>query len=163
MERFATIAVAILLFGSSSIAEGQMSMETSWENVPRCVGRIGRNATMTIKNAPLGTKFISAVLPSEAMEFGGGRVSLSANGIIPEGAIHAMAPCAPGKYRWTINAEDAPGQVLRTIHKDILFPEIAQPKASFLAAAGTLGRRLPVHHTGSELGGGGSVFSDGSS
>jgi hypothetical protein len=96
MKRFAAVTcLAIMLFGTSSKAEEQMSMETSWDNVPRCVGRIGKNATMTIKNAPLGTKFITATQTSETMEFGGERIPLPDYGIVPEGAIHVMAPCAP--------------------------------------------------------------------
>jgi hypothetical protein len=123
MKHVATVTcLAIMLFGTSSKAEEQMSMETSWANVPRCVGRIGKNATMTIKNAPLGTKFITATLTSETWELGGERVPLPDNGIVPEGAIHVMAPCEPGQYRWTINAEDARGRTLQTIQKNILFP-----------------------------------------
>jgi hypothetical protein len=121
MKRFATVnLLALLLLGTSSRAEEQMSMETSWENIPRCVGRTGKNAAMTIKNAPRGTKFISATLISVAMEMGGERVPLPENGIIPEGAVHTIAPCTPGTYRWTINAEDAQGRLLSTIQKNVV-------------------------------------------
>ena len=98
-----------------------MSMETSWENVPRCVGRDGKNATMRIKDAPKGTKFISATLNFGDYELGGDRVPLQGNGTIPEGAMHLMAPCNPGTYRWIISAEDANGRVLGTIQKNIAF------------------------------------------
>jgi hypothetical protein len=123
MKHSATITLfAFLLVCTSSKAEEKMSMETTWDNVPRCVGRIGRNAKMKIVNAPPGTKFITATLSSESWEFGGERVPYPENGIIPEGAIHVMAPCSPGTYRWTIDAEDSRGQVLRTIQTDIPFP-----------------------------------------
>jgi hypothetical protein len=123
MERFvAVMLLATLLSGTSSRAEGEMSMETSWDNVPRCVGRIGKNATMTIRNAPRGTKFISATLTFGTRELGGERIPFPDNGIIAEGAVHLMAPCPPGTYRWTISAEDAHGGVLGTVHKNMDFP-----------------------------------------
>jgi hypothetical protein len=114
--------LAILLFASWSNAAEQMSVETSWENVPRCIGRNGKNAKMIIKNAPHGTKFITATLKFGQMELGGDRAPVSENGIVAEGALHLMAPCTPGTYRWTISAEDAIGRVLSTIQKDAIFP-----------------------------------------
>src|SRR5258707_7865 len=121
MNRFAApIILALLLFGTSSRAEEQMSIETSWEHVPPSAGRMSNNATMIIKNAPRGTKFVNATLTSGATEYGGDHLPLPENGIIPEGAMHLMAPCTPGVYRWTITAEDASGRVLRTIQKDML-------------------------------------------
>ena len=87
-RRLAATMLLMLYFVPSSRGEVQMSMETSWENVPRCSGRIGKNATMIIKNAPRGTKFINATLTSGWEEYGGERVPLPENGIIPEGAIH---------------------------------------------------------------------------
>jgi hypothetical protein len=123
MKRFATVMpLAILLFGTLSRAEEQMSMETTWDNVPQCVGRLGQNASMTITHAPRGTKFISAELTSGMMEMGGERVPFPENGVIPKGTVHTLAPCNPGTYRWTINAEDAQGRVLSTIQKNMLFP-----------------------------------------
>lgn len=77
---------------------------------------------MTIKNAPSGTKFIIATLSLGAYEMGGDRAPLRENGTIPEGALHLMAPCNAGTYRWTINAEDAYGRVLSTIQKNLAFP-----------------------------------------
>jgi hypothetical protein len=121
MNRFA-IVLALLLSGSASRAEDAMSVETSWDHIPRCSGRLGKNATMIIKNAPRGTKFISATLTSGETEYGGERVPFPDNGIIPEGAIHILSPCTPGGYRWTINAEDVSGRILRTIKKDMSFP-----------------------------------------
>ena len=101
MKRFAAAILSLLLFSSSSKAEEGMSIETSWDHIPRCAGRLGKNATMKIRNAPRGTKFISATLTSGEAEFGGDRVPLPENGIIPEGAIPMMSPCTPGNYRWT--------------------------------------------------------------
>ena len=114
--------LAIALFVTSSGAEEQMSMETSWENFPMCVGRLGKNGAMTIKHAPRGTKFITATLMFGPAELGGERVPLAESGIIPAGAIHFIAPCTPGIYRWTINAEDAEGRPLATIQKDMSLP-----------------------------------------
>jgi len=123
MQRFATgIVLSVFLVSAPASADEGMSMETSWENVPRCVGRIGKNATMMIKNAPRGTSFISATLTFGPMELGGERVPLAANGIVPEGAIHLMAPCTPGTYRWTIRAEDAHGRILGIVQTNAPFP-----------------------------------------
>jgi hypothetical protein len=127
MNRFAaSIVVSVLLFGNASRAGETMSMETSWENIPRCTGRVGaKNAKMIIKNAPRGTKFIDATLTqlspkSGLIEMGGDRVPLSETGIISEGAIRlGEAPCNPGVYRWIIRAEDAQGVVLGTVQKDV--------------------------------------------
>jgi hypothetical protein len=122
VKRFAAVILSLLLFSTSSKAEEGMSIETSWDHIPRCAGRLGKNATMKIRNAPRGTKFISATLTSGEAEYGGDRVPLPENGIIPEGAIPMMSPCTPGTYRWTISAEDASGRILRTIKKDLPFP-----------------------------------------
>jgi hypothetical protein len=117
------IVLSVLLFSTLSRADEGMSMETSWENVPRCVGRIAKNARMIIKNAPQGTKFIDATLRFGLIEMGGERVPFPETGIIPEGAIRlGEAPCNPGTYRWTIRAEDVQGHVLTAIQKDLPFP-----------------------------------------
>ena len=122
IPRALLIPLAILLFATSSRAEGPMSLQTSWENIPRCVGRMGKNAAMTIKNAPRGTKSITATLTFGTAELGGESVPLAENGTIPLGAIHVIAPCSPGIYRWTVTAEDADGRVLTTVQKDMPFP-----------------------------------------
>jgi hypothetical protein len=69
MKPFAAVILSVLLFSSSSKAEEGMSVETSWDHIPRCAGRLGKNATMKIRNAPRGTKFISATLTSGACRF----------------------------------------------------------------------------------------------
>jgi len=122
MKRFAAVMLSLFLFSTPSRAEEGMSIETSWDHGPRCAGGIGKNATMKIKNAPQGTKFISATLTSGETEYGGDRVPLPENGIIPEGAIRIISPCTPGTYRWTISAEDVSFRILRTIKKDLPFP-----------------------------------------
>jgi hypothetical protein len=123
MKAFAVATIlAVLQLVPLCRAEEPMSVETSWTNVPRCVGRIGKNPAMTIKNAPRGTKFINATLAFGDYALGGDRVLLRENGLIPEGTMQLMAPCVPGVYRWTIDAEDANGHVLATLQQNVDFP-----------------------------------------
>jgi hypothetical protein len=79
----AVVLLATLLSGTSSRVEGEMSMETSWDNVPRCVGRIGKNATMTIRNAPRGTKFVSATLHMERGNWAASAYPFRKMGLLP--------------------------------------------------------------------------------
>lgn len=105
----------------SGEAANSPNFSFSWTGVSPCKS-ITNGPAFKFVNIPKAAKRVLLVLDQGNREFGGQEVPLPSDGVLPEGAIKIVAPCVPGRYRWTATLKSSGGEALALIRKDSQFP-----------------------------------------
>jgi phosphatidylethanolamine-binding protein (PEBP) family uncharacterized protein len=113
------LATAVVTFVSFAAATAQsgFAVDFSWQGTASCFDP--KSPPFTLGHVLAGTKsvrFKMADLDAPSFDHGGGTITFEGQADIPRGAFSYRGPCPPSgqhRYRWTIEALDASGTVLR--------------------------------------------------
>jgi phosphatidylethanolamine-binding protein (PEBP) family uncharacterized protein len=112
MNKIFILLSFFILFPLSANA-GDFGIEFDWSNLKKCTsGTPNRveNPTFTLKNVPVGTKWIYFKLVdyNSTFDHGGGWVEYTGQSTVEPGAFKYASPCPPNgrhKYEWTASAK----------------------------------------------------------